>query len=117
MLGRSVGLTEAQLSHLGDDPLPEDVYSESEAAIVRYAQRSTEGITIDDSTYNDLEVHFTTQQIIDICLTVGLSNMINRFHATFLTDVDKGTLAAVEAGDEQAGGVCPIPRPSQSKKV
>jgi alkylhydroperoxidase family enzyme len=115
MLGRSVGLTEAQLSHLGDDPLPENVYSESEAAIVRYAQRSTEGITIDDATYNDLEAHFTTQQIIDICLTVGVSNMVNRFHATFLTNVDETTLAAVEAGDEAVGNVCPIPRPSKPK--
>lgn len=115
MLGRSVGLTESQLSHLGDDPLPEGVYSESEAAIIRYAQHSTSNISIDSETYNALAEHFTTQQIIDICLTVGLSNMINRFHATFLTDVDEKTLAAVEAGDEEASGVCPIPRPSMPK--
>ncbi|MGH2506602.1 MAG: carboxymuconolactone decarboxylase family protein [Ktedonobacteraceae bacterium] len=112
MLGRSVGLTEAQLSHLGDEPLPAEIYSESEAAIVRYAQRSTKDIAIDAETYNALAQHFNAQQIIDICLTVGLSNMVNRFHATFLTDVDESTLLAVEAGDELVGGgVCPIPRP------
>lgn len=111
MLGRSVGLTEAQLSHLGDDPLPVGVYSESEAAIVRYAQRSTRDIAIDDDTYNALTQHFSPQQIIDICLTVGLSNMVNRFHATFLTDVDESTLEWAEAGDALAGGACPIPHP------
>ena len=47
---------------------------------------------------------------MDICLTVGLSNMVNRFHATFLTDVDDETIAEVEAGDRLAGS-CPIPRP------
>jgi alkylhydroperoxidase family enzyme len=112
VLGRSVGLTEAQLSHLGDDPLPAEVYSASEAAIVRYAQRSTRDIAIDDATYNALTEHFSAQQIIDICLTVGLSNIVNRFHATFLTDVDESTLRYVEAGDQLVGGgVCPIPRP------
>jgi hypothetical protein len=36
--------------------------------------------------------------------------MVNRFHATFLTDVDQATIAEVEAGDAVAG-VCAIPRP------
>ena len=36
--------------------------------------------------------------------------MVNRFHATFRTDVDAETLAEVAAGD-QAGGTCPLPRP------
>ena len=100
------------MSHLLDDPLPEGVYTPEEAAIIRYAQKSTRMETIDRQTYADLEAHFSHQQIIDLCLTVGLSNMINRFHATFLTDVDDATLAEVEAGNREAG-VCPIPLPDQ----
>ncbi len=46
---------------------------------------------IDDETYGGLAKYFTNQQIIDICLTVGLSNMVNRFHATFQTDLDSAT--------------------------
>ncbi len=65
---------------------------------------------IDDATYGALARHFTQAQIIDLCMTVGLSNMVNRFHATFLTDVDEQTIAEVEAGDRVAGS-CPIPRP------
>lgn len=107
MLGRSVGLTDEQLAHLGDDPLPEGVYSPSEAAIVRYAVQSTLRITIDDDLYAELARHFTRQQIIDICLVVGQSNVVNRFHATFLTDVDPSTVEAVTAN-----GACPIPLPS-----
>ncbi len=96
MLGRSVGLTEEQLSHLGDDPLPEGVYSPSEAAIVRYAQQSTLRIKIDDAMFAELAKHFTRKQIIDICLIVGQSNVVNRFHATFLTDVDRSTIDIVK---------------------
>ena len=83
------------LAHLGDDPLPERVYAPGEAAIVRYAQRSTRMDVIDDRTYGDLAEHFTQEQMIEICFTVGLSNLINRFHATFLTEVDPETQEAL----------------------
>jgi alkylhydroperoxidase family enzyme len=110
MLGRSVGLTDEQLAHLGDDPLPEGVYSPSEAAIVRYAVQSTLRITIDDALFAELARHFSRQQIIDICLVVGQSNVVNRFHATFLTDVDASTIEAV-----LAPGDSPIPLPAYAK--
>ena len=95
LLGRAAGLTEDKLASLGKDPLPEGVYEPDEAAIVRYAQRSTRMAAIDDTTYGDLTEHFTTEQIIELCFTVGLSNMINRFHATFLTEVDPETQEAL----------------------
>lgn len=95
LLGRAAGLTEEKLAHLGSDPLPEGVYEPDEAAIVRYAQRSTRMAPIDDATYGDLTDHFSTEQIIELCFTVGLSNMINRFHATFLTEVDPETQEAL----------------------
>jgi alkylhydroperoxidase family enzyme len=110
VLGRSLGLTEDQMRHLLDDPLPDGVYDPAEAAVVRYARKSTRLEPIDNATYDDLARHFSTQQIMDICLTVGLSNMVNRFHATFQTDLDAATVAAVEAGDAIAGA-CAIPRP------
>ena len=88
-------MTEDKLASLGKDPLPEGVYEPDEAAIVRYAQRSTRMATIDDATYGDLTDHFSTEQIIELCFTVGLSNMINRFHATFLTEVDPETQEAL----------------------
>ncbi|MDQ6649975.1 MAG: hypothetical protein M3Z02_07670 [Actinomycetota bacterium] len=95
LLGRAAGLTEDKLAHLGDDPLPEGVYEPSEAAIVRYAQKATRMATIDDSTYGALREHFDEKQMIEICMTVGLSNLINRFHATFLTEVDPQTQEAL----------------------
>ncbi len=98
------------MQYLLAEPLPEGVYTPAEAAIVVYARKSTRLEPIDDATYGALAAHFSTQQIIDICMTVGLSNLVNRFHATFRTDVDAETLAEVEAGD-QAAGTCPLPRP------
>jgi len=105
-------MTEDQMRHLNDDPLPDGIYEASQAAIIRYAQKSTRLQPIDNKTYADLAAHFSNQQIMDICFIVGLSNMVNRFHATFQTDVDQDTLDAVAAGDAIAG-VCAIPIPKQ----
>lgn len=107
-------MTTEQLNHLGDDPLPEGVYDEAAAAIVRYAQVSTRSISIDQHIYDALAKHFTTEQIMEICLMVGAANFVNRFHATFLTDVDQSTLDNVEAGD-RAAGACSLPRPRASQ--
>ena len=98
------------MRHLTAEPLPDGVYDAAVAAIVRYAQKSTRLQPIDNDTYAALSRHFNTAQIMDICLTVGLSNMVNRFHATFQTDLDADTVAEVEAGDAIAG-VCAIAMP------
>ena len=96
LLGRAAGLSEEKLAHLGDESLPEGVYAPDEAAIVRYAQQSTRMDTITDDIYGALREHFDEKQIIEICFTVGLSNMINRFHATFLTELDPTTGEALK---------------------
>lgn len=102
VLGRSAGLTEEKLAHIGDDPLPAGVYDDDERAVVEYAQRSTRLDPITDDLFGRLQAHFTQRQIMDLCFTVGLSNLINRFHATFLTDVDPETGAVL-------GPACPMP--------
>lgn len=104
VLGRSAGLTEDKLAHIGDDPLPEGLYDHDEAAIVRYAQASSRLDEITDELYAALQQHFDDKQLIELCFTVGMSNMINRFHATFHTDVDEFT-------QERLGASCPIPLP------
>ena len=76
MLGRSVGLSTEKLNHLGDDPLPEGVYTESEAAIVRYAQVSTSTIFINDEVYGELAKHYTEEQIVEICMVVGQYHLV-----------------------------------------
>ena len=116
MLGRSTGLGEVQLAHLLDDPLPDDVYDAAEQVAIEYARRSTRMEPIDDELYAELERHYPTEQIMELCFTVGLSNIVNRFHATFHTDLDDDTaevfrdgsplpLPRLPGGDEPATGV------------
>jgi alkylhydroperoxidase family enzyme len=103
-LGRSVGLSDEQMSHLLDDPLPDGLFSPEEAAIVRYAQASTAMRPITDELYDELSRYFDTRRILELWATVGLSNQVNRFHATFLTDVDDTIMRGL-------GPNCPLPIP------
>ena len=48
------------MRHLNDDPLPDGIYDAPQAAVVRYAQKSTRLERIDDKTYGDLAAHFST---------------------------------------------------------
>jgi alkylhydroperoxidase family enzyme len=112
MLGRSVGLSEDKIHHVGDAEPPEGVYEPSERAIVRYGRKSTLDITVDDETYGALTKHYALEQVMEIWALVGVANMVNRFHATFHTDVDPETLQAVESGDKEAGS-CPLPMPDK----
>jgi alkylhydroperoxidase family enzyme len=104
LLGRAAGIDDERLAHLGDDPLPPGLYDDEATAIIRYSQASTRMLPIDDDLYGALTEHFETAQIVELCFVVGFSNMVNRFHATFLTAVDDSTTAAL-------ADACPLPLP------
>jgi hypothetical protein len=78
VLGRSTGLSEEKLAHLLDDPLPEGVYDAAERVAITYARRSTRMEPIDDDLYAELKCHYPTAQIMELCFTVGLSNIVRR---------------------------------------
>jgi alkylhydroperoxidase family enzyme len=103
-LGRSAGLSEEQLAHLADEPLPAGVFDDAERAVVEYARRCTRMEPIDDDLFARLRRHLSLEQVMELCFTVGVANVINRFHATFLTDLDAATLD--ELSDEP-----PLPLP------
>ena len=92
------------MSHLLDDPLPEGLFAPAEAAIIRYARASTWMQPITDELYQGLADHFTDRQIVEISWTVGLDQLVSRFHATVRTDVDAATT-------DQLATSCPVPLP------
>ena len=104
LLGRAAGIDDEQLARLGDDPLPDGHFDDERAAIVRYSQASTRMLPIGDDLYGELSRHLDQAQIVELCFVVGFSNMVNRFHATFLTALDDSTAAALT-------DACPLPLP------
>jgi alkylhydroperoxidase family enzyme len=104
-LGRSVGLDEAQLAAIADAVAPEGVFSPVEQVVIEYARRLTRVEPIDDDLYADLLRHFTLQQVMELCFTIGIASVVNRFHATFHTPLDERTADAFAAGS-------PLPLPA-----
>jgi alkylhydroperoxidase family enzyme len=95
VLGRSAGISEEQMAHVLDDPLPDGLFTPAEAAIVVFCRRSTRMEPIDSDTWDALTAHFDTRQVLEIVFTCGLNQMISRFHAAVRTDVDEETTAAL----------------------
>jgi hypothetical protein len=81
------------MTHLLDDPLPEGMFSPAEEAIIVFARASTWMQPITDEMWQKLAEHFDTKQIMEISFTVGLNQLISRFHAAVRTDVDEQVTA------------------------
>ena len=103
MLGLSVGLTNEEMASMAM-PAACASFDETDRLVLRYAEALTRENRVDDATYADLAARFGTQELIELAMTVGLSALVNRVHATFQTDVDDATLEQV-----QGLSACPLP--------
>lgn len=90
MLGRSVGLTENELRSMGDTKMC-DSFSEADLCVIEYSEQLTTNNVVSDEMYARLDKYFSQEQIVELSMTVGLSAMVNRVHATFKTDLDTDT--------------------------
>ncbi|MDH4380686.1 MAG: hypothetical protein QE509_02205 [Gammaproteobacteria bacterium] len=70
-------------------------FDETDKLVLRYSQSLTRDNLVDDQLYGELAERFSTDELVELCVTVGLSAMVNRVHATFRTDVDDSTEVAV----------------------
>lgn len=86
---------------------PEDCasFDAADRLVLRYAEVLTRENRVDDALYAELAARFSREQQLELCATVGFAALVNRFHATFRTDVDAATAAS--AGDV---GFCPVGR-------
>ncbi len=92
-----MGLDEAKLAATADDTA-RDALTPLEQTVVDYARRLTRTEPIDDELFAALREQFTLQQLMELCFTIGIAGIINRFHATFHTPLDEHTRAAFESG-------------------
>jgi alkylhydroperoxidase family enzyme len=104
MLGLSVGLTHEEMTMLGE---PENcpTLDATDRLVLRFSEALTRENRVDDALYAELERRFSRDELVELCVTVAFSALVNRVHATFRTDLDDATEAAV--GDAAS---CSIPR-------
>jgi len=95
MLGLSVGLTNEEMASMAA-PDTCASFDETDKLVLRYSQSLTRDNLVDDQLYGELAARFSQDELVELCVTVGLSAMVNRVHATFRTDVDDSTEGAVK---------------------
>lgn len=103
MLGLSVGLTKEEMA-LMHEPGACASFDDRDRLVLRYSETLTRDNRVDDAMYAALKSKFNDAEIMALALTVGLSALVNRVHATAATDVDASTRAAI--GDAVA---CVLP--------
>ena len=72
-----------------------DVFDDKDRLVLRYTDSLSRDNRVEDSLYKDLTAHFSEKEIMKLCITVSFAGLVNRVHATFLTDVDQTTLDTV----------------------
>jgi alkylhydroperoxidase family enzyme len=107
MLGLGVGLTSEEMASMGD-PGGCASFDATDRLVLRYAEELTRRNRVDDGLYAELASVFDRQQLFELCMAVGVSALVNRVHATFMTDVDERTETAVGHL-----AVCAIRRPAE----
>jgi len=104
MLSQSVGLTNEEMASMAE-PETCTSFDDTDRLVLRYADGLTRENRVDDTLYAALEKRFPQIELLELSFTVVLSNLVNRVHATFRTDLDDSTRAKV--GDAP---MCPIGR-------
>jgi alkylhydroperoxidase family enzyme len=107
-LGSSVGLSDEELSWLNGWP-EAPVFDATDRLVLRYADSITRDVTCSDELFAELSGSFSQTALFELAMTTGLAALVNRVHATFLTDVDERTAARVEGMDVPAD-IRPNPR-------
>ncbi len=94
-LGSSVGLNDEELASLADWQSAA-CFDETDRLVLRYADDLTKNSRVDEGLWESLRARFSEKELFELCFSVGTAALINRVHATFLTDVDPRTQARVD---------------------
>jgi uncharacterized peroxidase-related enzyme len=87
-IGLRAGISEAQLHEI-DRYTESASFSPLEKRVLRYAEELTRTITTSDELLRELKADLSEGQIVELCVTVGLANLTNRFNMSLMTDPDE----------------------------
>jgi 4-carboxymuconolactone decarboxylase len=88
------GLSRAQLEALSDWR-EANVFSDKQRALLAYVDSMTRQIDVPEDVFDDLKVHFSERQIVELTMLIGAYNMLTRFLKALRVDLEA---TASEAG-------------------
>lgn len=94
MLGRSVGLSDEEIRGIREWS-DSELFDAKDRAVLAFTDSLSRDNNVSDDLYKQLEKWFSETEIMKLCITVSFAGLVNRVHATFLTELDDATLDAV----------------------
>ena len=76
VVGRTVGLSDADVQRVADGPDAHG-WDAAEAAALRATDELHDRSTISDATWRDLDAHYTNEQILDLVFLVGQYHLVS----------------------------------------
>lgn len=60
-----------------------ELFSDTEKSVLKFADELTRDCNVDRNLLNRMKADFTEPQLVELAMTVGMANMINRFNIAF----------------------------------
>jgi len=89
VIGRAVGLSDAEIDRIGDGP-DAPGWSADDAALLRAVDELHADACIADATWQALAGRFSTQQIMDVIFTVGQYALVSMALNSLGVQLDEG---------------------------
>lgn len=89
MLGRALGLTDAEFAALEGDWRASPLFDARGKAVLGWAEAMTRNTAgRDDAAWSELRRHFGDAEIVELSMASALFNMINRLNDSFRTELE-----------------------------
>ena len=87
-IAEATGATAAQVAALERGDIAADCFSPLERAVLRFATEVVRDVRASDAAFGDVAARLSTQEVVELVVTVGYYMMIARLLETTAVDVD-----------------------------
>ena len=88
MFAKQAGLSDEEISLLGDAGMSSDKFSGAEKSIIKYALETTKNVKAELGTIEGLKKYFSLEQIVEIAFAVSAGNFIQRIGKNFEAELE-----------------------------
>ena len=85
---RQAGLLDSQIEELDESGFDSGDFSDPERAVIRFAYETTRDVKCSDEAMNELNKHFSNQQVAEITYVVACGNFIQRVGRNLDVDLE-----------------------------
>ena len=94
MLGKSVGITDEQITLIDKDWENSGVFNVAELAVLRYTDEIIKHNKVSKITFSELEKHFNHREMMELTIAIGYYRMLAMLLLTFEVDLESNNLTS-----------------------